>query len=65
MYVEKIYLKCKKDDFQRIGTILDFMDLVKIGECHGCTGYRYKCLKCGTIIKGKKILVEVPDPKLD
>jgi hypothetical protein len=63
MYVERIWLKCTKDNFQRTGIVLEFADLVKVGECQGCTGFRYKCPQCGTIIKGKKIMVEAPDPK--
>ena len=65
MYVDRIWLKCNRDNFQRIGTILNFEDLVKVGECQGCTGFRYKCPKCGTVMKGKKVSVEVPDPKPD
>lgn len=65
MFVERIWLKCNKDNFQRTGTILDFTDLFKVGECQGCTGYRYKCPNCGSIIKGKKVVVEVADPKPD
>jgi hypothetical protein len=65
MQAQRIWLKCNRDNFQRIGTILDFNDLVQVGQCQGCTGFRYKCPVCGTIMKGKKIYVDVPDPKVD
>lgn len=65
MHVERLWLKCPKDTFQRTGQIWDFDDLVKVGACAGCTGHRYKCPNCGSIIKGRKVMVEIPDPKLD
>ena len=58
MLVERIILKCNRDDFRRIGILDDFKDLTIVTECISCSGIRVKCPKCGYLLKGKKILID-------
>jgi hypothetical protein len=59
MQATRWWMRCNNDNFERIGTLLDFDDLTRVGGCPSCSGWKFKCPQCGKIIKVSKIQVEI------
>lgn len=59
MIVRKLWYRCQKCSFQRVGkNILEFEDLKLVKDCANCGGhFKFQCPECNMVNKTKWIEV--------